>query len=507
VISLIKKRTSSAIAILVLMFSISIITLSQSKIDQTSPLPSFDAVLRPIFAGGDDNTTVVVARNDAVFNGSIIKAEAPLYSNMTTNVTIWYKFNGGDNESAPLLFGDEGTNIPEGLSWEDSTLMTYDNESTVEIGAGIYAYYNYTFNLNSSFISYYARYGEYEDNFKIPNIITTGVWLESYFVQEEYTQYEDIELDIILHDYNITQYGLMYREVEPTHSLPFENVTYSLSAEDVQTNVTASIAHSFEAGTQLEIRSFIVQYDNITSENRILQENKVRLITLVDGNPELNIETELFTNSRDISINWYAEAINSNITAVEVDWDDGTGVESISNVSIFEITHEYASSGEYNISVTAYAGLGATTKNITVLIETTAPTGTIFLLDEEGNSISPNATETIDMIVEKKELKFNVTGVDNIGGSGVEKLVIMTDEGNVVESSVDKVITIPFLEYGFHVITFKVIDFAGNEYSFVIYVNLIEKELPTYAGVPFPFGLITAVGLIAVTLIYLKKRR
>ena len=111
------------------------------------------------------------------------------------------------------------------------------------------------------------------------------------------------------------------------------------------------------------------------------------------------------------------------------------------------------------------------------------------------------------MIVEKKELKFNVTGVDNIGGSGVEKLVIMTDEGNVVESSVDKVITIPFLEYGFHVITFKVIDLAGNEYSFVIYVNLIEKELPTYAGVPFPFGLITAVGLIAVTLIYLKKRR
>ena len=489
------------------MFSMSIITLSQSKIEQTSTLPSFDAVLRPVFSGGDDNTTVVVARNDAVFNGSIIKAEAPLYSNMTTNVTIWYKFNGGDNESAPLLFGDEGTNIPEGLSWEDSTLMTYDNESTVEIGLGIYAYYNYTFNLNSSFISFYARYGEYEDDFKIPNIITTGVWLESYFVQEEYTQYEDIELDIILHDYNITQYGLMYREVEPTHSLPFENVTYSLSDEGVQTNVTAAIAHSYEVGTQLEIRSFLVQYDNITLENRILQENKVRLITLVDGDPDLNIETELFTNSRDISIDWYAEAINSNITAVEVDWDDGTGVESISNVSIYTITHEYASSGEYNIFVTAYAGLGATTENITVLIETTAPTGTIFILDEEGNSIAPNATETIDIIIEKKELQFNVSGVDNIGGSGVEKLVIMTDEGNVIESPVDTVVTIPFLEYGFHVITFKVVDFAGNEYSFVVYVNLIEKPLPTFPGVPFPFGLITAVGLIAVTLIYLKKRR
>jgi len=493
--------------ILVLMCSMSIINPSQSKIEQTSTLPSFDAVLRPIFAGGDDNTTVVVARNDAVFNGSIIKADAPLYSNMTTNVTIWYKFNGGDNESTPLLFGDEGTTIPDGLSWNDPTLMTYDNESTVEIGFDIYAYYNYTFNLNSSFISFYARYGEYEDDFKIPNIITTGVWLESYFVQEEYTQFEDIELDLILHDYNITQYGLMYREVEPTHSLPFENVTYSLSEEGVQTNVTAAIAHSFEAGTELEIRAFIVHYDNITLENRVLRENKVRLITLVDGNPELSIDTELFTNSRNIRIDWYAEAINSNITAVEVDWDDGTGVESISNVSIFVITHEYASSGEYNIFVTAYAGLGESTENITILIENILPTGTIFIIDEEDNLISPNATETVDIIVEKKELRFNVSGVDETGGSGVEKLIIETDEGNIIESPVDTEITIPFLEFGFHVITFKVVDFAGNEYSFVVYVNLIQKELPTYAGVPFPFGLITVVGLIAVTLIYLNKRR
>ncbi len=506
-ISLVKKRTLSAIAILVLMLSMSIISLSQSKIDQTSTLPSFNAVTRPVFTGGDDNTTVLVARNDAVFNGSIIKAEAPLYSNMTTNVTIWYKYAGGDNESAPLLFGDEGTNIPEGLSWEDPTLMTYDNESTVEIGFDVYAYYNYTFNLNSSFISFYARYGEYEDDFKIPNIITTGVWLESYFVQEEYTQYEDIELDIILHDYNITQYGLMYREVEPTHSLPFENVTYSLSDEDVQTNVTAAIAHSYEAGTELEIRSFIVHYDNITSENRVLQENKVRLITLVDGDPELSLDAELFSNSKDISIDWFAEAINSNITAVEFDWDDGSAVESIANVSIYTITHEYANSGEYNVFVTAYAGLGATTENITILIETIAPTGTIFLLDEEGNSIAPNATDTIKINVEKKELKFNITGIDNIGGSGVEKLIIETDEGNVIESPVDIVLTVPFLEYGFHVITFKVVDFAGNEYSFIVYVNLIEKELPTYGGIPFPFGLVTVIGLIAVTLISLKKRR
>ncbi|MHA1346375.1 MAG: hypothetical protein ACTSVO_09440 [Candidatus Heimdallarchaeaceae archaeon] len=504
---MIKKRTVSAITILVLMFSMSIITLSQSKIDQTSTLPSLNAVLRPIYSGGDDNTTVIVARNDAVFNGSIIKADAPLYSNMTTNVTIWYKFNGGDNESAPLLFGDEGTTIPDGLSWGDPTLMTYDNESSVEIGLGVYAYYNYTFEMNSSFISFYARYGEYEDNFKIPNIITTGVWLESYFVQEEYTQHEDIELDIILHDYNITQYGLMYREVNPEHDLPFENVTYSLTDEGTQTNVTAAIAHSFEVGTELEIRSFIVHYDNITSENRVLQENKVRLITLVDGNPELTIDTELFTNSRDISIDWYAEAINSNITAVEVDWDDGSAIESISNVSINTITHEYASSGEYNIFVTAYAGLGSTSENITVLIETIAPTGTIFLLDDEGNSIALNETDTFEITVEKKELQFNVSGIDNEGGSGVKKLVIETDEDNVIESPFDTVITIPFLEYGFHVITFKVVDFAGNEYSFVIYVNLKEKELPTYAGVPFPFGLVTVVGFIAAALIYLKKRR
>ncbi|MBY9000862.1 MAG: hypothetical protein KGD64_08120 [Candidatus Heimdallarchaeota archaeon] len=501
---MVKNRTFAAMVILALMCSMSIITLTQSKIEQTSTLPSLDATTRPVFAGGDDdNTTVLVARNDAVFNGSVLRADVPTYS----NVTFWYTFVGGDNESAPLLFGDDGTNTPDSLSWVNPTLMTYDNESSVELGLGVKAYYNYTFNLSSSFVSFYARYGEYESPFKIPNLITTGVWLESYFVQEQYTQYEDIEMDIILHDYNISQYGLMYREVESTHSLPFENVTYSLTDEGAQRNVTAAIGNSFDAGTQLEIRSFIVHYDNITSEYRTLTENKVRLVTLVDGNPELTLESERYTNSRDVTIYWEAEAINSNISAVEVDWDDGSGIES-ANISIPIIIHSYASSGEYNINVTAFSftGLGSVTDNFTVLIETIAPTGIIQLLNEDGEYIVLNETETFDIVVEKKELQFNVSGTDT-GGSGVAKLVIETDEGNIIESPIDAIITIPFLEYGFHFIIFKVYDAAGNEYSFEVYIKMIEKELPTYAGVPFPFGLVTIAGLISIALIYLKKRK
>ena len=512
-ISLVKKTTFSAMVIFTLICSMSIITLAQSKIEQTSTLPSLEATTRPVFYySGTDNTTVLVDRNDHVYNGTVLLLEEdqPLYSNVTTwsNVTIWYTFVGGDNESAPLLFGDDGTNTPESLSWEDSTLMTYDNESTVELGLELKAYYNYTFNLSSSFISFYARYGEYEDAYQIPNLITRNVWLESYFVQDEYTQYEDIDMDIILHDYNISEYGLMYREVDPDHSLPFENVTYILDAEGSQQNVTATITNTYDVDTQLEIRSFITQYDNITQEYRTLVENKVRLVTLIEGDPVLSLESEMYSNSRDISIFWYAEGNNSEITGVDVDWDDGTVVESIANVSNPKIIHSYASTGEYTIEVTAYTflGLGATTDTITILIEDIAPTGVIQLLDEDGESIPLNATGTANIVVEKKELQFKISGTDT-GGSGVAKLVVITDEGNIVESPSDGVITVPFLEYGYHVITFKVYDVAGNEYEYVVSVNLIEKELPTYGGVPFPFGIVTIVGLISVALIYLKKRK
>ena len=497
-----KKRTLSAIAIFALVVSLSIITFTQGMIEQDTPFPSLNATSRPIFYGADENTTEVVARNIAALNGSVILADP------YENVTIWYRYLGGDNESAPFLFGDDGKTGSDALSWDkdEGILMTYDNETTVEKNDG-YGYYNYTFNMSTSFTSFYARYGEYEDMYKIPNLITTEAWQESYFVEDIYTQYEDISLDIMLHNYNITGYGLMYRELDLTDETPFENVTYSFTDEGVAANVTASFAHSFAPDTIVEIKSFLIQYDNITQEERILVETKVRLKTIVDGDPDLTIESKPFTNSLNVSILWEAEAINSNITAVEIDWDDGTGIESISNLSIHRIYHLYASSGEYNIEVTAYAHANAasTTEDLLVLIENIPPTGIIQLKISDSNIIDLNETTTIDVEVEKKQLTFIVSGSDE--GSGVEKLIIITDEGNTFEKSTDSEVTVVFLEYGLHVLTFKVVDLAGNEFSMDVTVNLIEKELPGDFGVPFPFGLVTVLGLFAIVLIYMKKRK
>ena len=76
--------------------------------------------------------------------------------------------------------------------------MNYDAEATLSNGGGVSAWYNYTFNLTSQFVVFRARYGEYEDDLNIPNIITTEVWLESDFTSEYYTEFVRIMFKRIL---------------------------------------------------------------------------------------------------------------------------------------------------------------------------------------------------------------------------------------------------------------------------------------------------------------------
>ncbi|MCG3222396.1 MAG: hypothetical protein H7641_13535, partial [Candidatus Heimdallarchaeota archaeon] len=87
-------------------------------------IPKKATTYRPVFWKADVNTTEIVERYPANNTGAVITAD--LYA----NVTIWYTYVGGDNESAPLLFGDDGTTGPTSLSWLEGTLMTYDNETT-----------------------------------------------------------------------------------------------------------------------------------------------------------------------------------------------------------------------------------------------------------------------------------------------------------------------------------------------------------------------------------------
>ncbi len=499
-----KKQFILSLMILTIICGMSIFSLNSIAIEEPTISNPTLMQLRPFFNYGDENTTVLRSRDNNQYQGAIVEAEED------QNVTIWYGYSGGTNTSAPYIFGDDGTYENESLSWDEGKLLTYDNETTVETGGGVYAYYNYSFVMESEFLVVYGRYGEYEDVMGvpdgIPNLITTGVWIESEFKQETYTQFDLIDMNITAHYYNLTSYGLMYREVLPDHSGEFQNVTVIQDRVGDYANLTASFSHSYGADTQIEVRAFIQHFDNMTQEYRYLYENKAHMITLVDGTPEVDVTTSRYTNSYNVSLSWSASATNANITSVDIDWDDLSSIETIINMSQFTVYHLYSSLGEYNISLTINASDATVNANTLVLIEQDDPTGTIFIKGSDDSLLDPDVLNVTSIETGVRELTFVIESSDT-GGSGVEKMVVLTDEGNSAAVFDEEEITIQFLEYGVHEITFRVYDNAGNIYEKAFFVELIKPEDPSGSPIPFPFGVLSIFGLVAIALLYKKMRR
>ncbi|MFW9851917.1 MAG: hypothetical protein ACFFDS_03180 [Candidatus Thorarchaeota archaeon] len=505
---MIKKRHLSPLFVLIILLNVTLFSLSfDSKNIQQTTLPKLNPAYRPVFQYADENATELFPRNDTAYWGAVI--EADVYD----NVSIWYSYYYGDNESLVRLHGDDGYPSNDVLSWLETepTFMTYDNETTVNEGAGVLAYYNYTFNLSSEFILFRAKLGEYEDDIGVPNMITTGVRTRTWLKQEFYTQYDAIDADISLFNYNITSYGLMYRDITEGFSKTFKNVTVALTQNGTSDVVSASITHSYDPGTKLDIRSFMVHFDNITKEYRVLIENQAHIITLVDGDPELEVNSRKYTNSLNVSVSWNAELIKANFTSIDIDWDDITGIETyipptVSNISHYTLYHLYSSPGGYNISVTANAFSASSTKTVEVIIDQASPTGDILIKMTNGTFVEPDPLNPIVLSDSSKQATFLVSGVD-VGGSGIDEISVESDEGNKAGRVDDGELTLSFLEYRVYSIDFKITDNAGNEYSITIFIELIEPDEPNWIPVPFPFGLVTILGLVSLALIYLKKRR
>ena len=493
-----KKRTFIPLVLLALVFSMSLTTITKSE--QNNPqnsLPTLDATIKPIFRGTDGNATLLISQSIELRRGAIYTTEP------NKNVTIWYSFAGGDNLSAPILFGDDGVG---NLSWNIGILMNYDYERT-ELESDGSAYYNHTFFIISNFISFIVRYGVYENDFRVPHLITIAPRVISTLIPDFYTQINDIKYNLTLYNYNITGYGLSYREVTPEHDTDFLNVSVSLVDWSITfLNVSLSFNHSFEVGTEVEVRGFIVQNDNMTLQSRILHENYAHVITIVDTTPELELTGERYSNYLNYSLMYVSSAPHSNVTLVEIDWDDLSGIQSIVNISYDTIYHLYSSVGEYNITVTAYSETLSVTEYVIALIEQIDPTGIVKVL-VGGELKEPSAGERISIEVEIKSATFQVSANDT-GGSGVLKISLETDEGNLVTVEGDSgEITLLFLEYGEHDILMTVYDKSGNLYIFTFSVDLIPVETRGDIPVPFPFGLTTLAGLIALVAIYSKKKK
>ncbi len=492
---LLNKKQSSILLIITvgLVLSSSFVSLSWSVSDEiNNTIPKKATIGRPVLIDDVLNATeILFYRNDAVYQGAVIVAEPG------QNVTIWYTMDGGTNETLPRLYGDDGI-IGSNLSWTEPILMPYDDVK-VNISGFDRPYYNHTFQMNSDFIVFRAGFLDMEDDIGIPNIITTNVTLTSQFNQDYYTQFDVIDMNLTLSDYNITKYGLEYREVTPNHDMSFENVTFDLVTSGDIVNLTASFAHSYPLETQIEVRSFIYQIDNLTKEGRYLHENQAHIITLVDGRPELSVDVPTFTNNKTIQLVWEASAPKVNITQVNITWGDGSAIDTITNISLKIVFHTYASSGDYNITVIAFAGAGFTEVTLSILIDSEKPSGTILTVNPDGsnNTLIKDSNKYVT-------LTFNVS---DIGGSEVKNVFLLTDEGNLYELIDEREITIQFFYYGDHWVKMTVYDNAGNSYSTTTYFTLVPPEDIDDIPIPFPFGITVFAGLALLAAVMYRKKR
>jgi len=470
-----------------MLFSQNIYVKVSGDVEKNTDFVLSAVVSRPVFDSSDPQP--VVGRDSENYQGAIIIADQ---TKNVTNVTVWYSLSGGDNTTIPLLFGDDGGHE---LSWTTPISMVYDE---VKSNNSATAYYNYTFQIQSDFIIFRAWYDEYEDDIGIPNIITTGVRIESSFLQSYYTQYDTVDMNISLFNYNISKYGLEFRKVTPDYDEEFLNSTFTFTDNGTFRDVIANFNHSFEVDTQIEVRAFIVHFDNFTKTDRILYENKAHILTLIEGTPEIELESEPFTNDLNISLTWNATPVKGEVTAVNIDWGDETN-EDLTNLTVHKIYHLYSEAKEYNITVTVEAGAAVGSETISILIDQTAPTVNISYIDPDENPDDGNIT-----INGPKQVTITFTSHDE-GGSGVAKIVIETDEGNVYELlEVNGSYTVEFLEYGYHTVTVTVYDNAGNTFKDSISFYLSKAEEPTDIGVPVSTVAII-VGVLSLTFLKRKK--
>ncbi len=493
-----KKQSIITLILLTLLCSVSFISTSMSKdIENQTYQPILNATYRPIFAGTDGNATVIYDRTPTNTRGALYQA------NIYANVTIWYKYLNGDNESSPILFIDDGL----GTFNPTGELMHFDEAKTVLAPDPGYGYYNFTFTMNTNFVVFRARYGLYEDDFGLYNIITAdGTRVRSFFWEPYYTQLEEISMNLTYYNYNIIGYGFKYRDVTENYNGAFENVTFALVTNGDEGTLNASFSHTFEKGTVVQVQAFIIQYDNMTGTGRVFAENYINTFTVADATPVIELSVPRYTNKLNVSLLWSATVLNGNITAFEINWGDLSGIQIV-NISVHRYYHVYASVGEYTINATAYADFLVSNLTVKVLIEQIKPLGSVKIVLPNGTTIIPNPPNIPEIVVEEKQLDF-ILNANDTGGSGIEMIILSTDEGNSIEISENGQVTMNFLEYGIRDITITVIDRAGNEISESFYINLVMKELPGDIPVPFPFGITTILGLFSVAfLLYLRKKK
>ena len=493
------------------------------------PLPPMLTEVTAIdIATNDSVLQKVRERNDQRREGAIYMIDADNDAKISVNITYQViggkEFAGnGTTQLPPSMHINQGENstLNGTISGEpipiNETDEDIESERSVTLDGVNYTYtttllnWTYTFNLSSSYVEFYSVWNGLTEGQRntpsdgvseiskriIPNVITRGKYVQSNTTESVVTQYEEIRSnlqyfglnttanDTFLYSYEIAQPDL---EAIQNATLQVENGTlpelppieslYTLETiEDVEREIDmkGDGKHQEDLGryiadTNVTVWSSFTFYDNESNQTRLVIENKLRTVTVVEGDPNVSIElSDSESNNPQAQIE-----VKTSLEKGEVDHliiAYGNLYSERVNKSSFQTNYTFEVDGVYEIVVTAFAGVGMNTTSVFFTLDRKNPFLETLIdgqLSDDGTKHMYSATSPVVTVF------LNVSDME----TDVESITIDFGDGSTVQTQGNGSYT--HVYFGISVgdlktITIEVQDESGNTVTQTYTIEFVQS--------------------------------
>ena len=469
-------------------------------------------------------------RNDQEREGAIYMIDADNDASISVNITYQViggkKFAGNSTPLPPSIRindGEENSSLNGTISKEEVIGIGEfkdfnESERSVTLDGINYTYtttllnWTYTFEMNSSYVEFYSVWNGLTEGQRntpsdgvseiskriIPNVITWGKYVQSDTTESVVTQYEEVRSnlqyfglnatanDTFLYSYEVAQPDL---EAIQEATLQVENGTLpelppieSLYELETIEDVEREIDEEGEGKIQEDLGRYLVDtnvtvwssftfYDEEINQTRLIIENKLRTVTVVEGDPNVSIElSDSESNNPQAQIE-----VKTSLEKGEVDHliiAYGNLYSERVNKSSFQTNYTFEVDGVYEIVVTAFAGVGMNTTSAFFTLDRKNPFLETLIdgqLSDDGTRHMYSATSPVVTVF------LNVSDME----TDVESISIDFDDGSTIQTQGNGSHT--HVYFGISVgdqktITIKVQDESGNTVTQTYTIEFVQFD-------------------------------
>ena len=463
---------------------------------------------------------IVDADNDAKISVNItyqVIGGKEFAGNGTTPLPPSMHINQGENSTL------NGTISGEPIPTEESDEFN-ESERSVTLDGVNYTYtttllnWTYTFNLSSSYVEFYSVWNGLTEGQRntpsdgvseiskriIPNVITKEKYVQSNTTESVVTQYEEIRsnlqyfgLNATLNDTFLYSYEIAQPDLEAIQSAeqqvengtlpelpPIESLYELETIEDVEREIDmkGDGKHQEDLGryiadTNVTVWSSFTFYDNESNQTRLVIENKLRTVTVVEGDPNVSIElSDSESNNPQAQIE-----VKTSLEKGEVDHliiAYGNLHSERVNKSSFQTNYTFEVDGVYEIVVTAFAGVGMNTTSVFFTLDRKNPFLETLIdgqLSDDGTKHMYSATSPVVTVF------LNVSDME----TDVESITIDFGDGSTVQTQGNGSYTHVYFGISagdLRTITIEVQDESGNTVTQTYTIEFVQSGAETQSA-------------------------